>query len=584
MTSFRSSQPGPSRLRWLISGILLIHFVIAARLFYWQIWQGDTLTQQAEAQYSRSEQTQPHRGAIFTRDGYQLVRTADHYRLYLVTDKKQTSDEILVSALSPLLVTSDPAYILATSSALQMERAEIFSEELKTKIATPTTRKWQALANNISETTKQAIEALNLPEIEFEAYPARDYAQASMAAHILGFVAKDAEGTDTGYFGVEGSLDQELKGVSSIQTIQADALGHQLLNSDSAFSATANGRNVYLSIRRDIQNLIETELEMGMLQYGAKSGEIIVMEPRTGKILAMASQPAYRPDLFFSFAQNLHKNPALVDFYEPGSTFKVLTVAAGIEEGVITPETECPVCDGPRQIDKYTIRTWNNQYIPNISMSEALAKSDNTAMIFIAEQLGIEKFTDFMHKFQIGEETGIELQEDATAPWPEKWGPVELATRSFGQGIQVSSLQLIKAIGAIANRGQMMRPSIIDKVVDPVSHQELPVPPQPEAQVVSPQTAETVAKMMEYAAKKGEAQWIASKNYSVAAKTGTSQIAEAGGYATDKTIASFIGFSPVEQPKFVMLVKLVEPQSSIWAAETAAPLWYRIANKLQLLL
>jgi len=138
-------------------------------------------------------------------------------------------------------------------------------------------------------------------------------------------------------------------------------------------------------------------------------------------------------------------------------------------------------------------------------------------------------------------------------------------------------------VSAIANNGMLMRPSIIDKVVDPVSHTEIPIEPESERQVVSPETAQKVAQMMEYAASKGEAQWTASKTYPVAGKTGTSQIPEAGGYAADKTIASFVGFTPVENPRYVMLVKLVEPQSSLWSAETAAPLWYNVANKLQLL-
>lgn len=587
MTSFKRSQPShptTGRLRIMVVVVFLLQFIVLSRLFYWQILQRDSLTQQAQAQYNRTQLTQPTRGGIFTRDGYQLVGTTDNYRLYLVTEKKESSPEVLSTLLTPLLLSTDPKYLLATMSAEIDERTKTYKEELTAKITTPTDKKWLALANNIDEKTKLAIENLKLPELTFEAYPAREYAEASMAAHVLGFVAKDKDGNDTGYFGLEGSVDQELQGATSIQTIQADALGHQLLASDLSSTSIANGRNVYLSLRRDVQHVIETELAWGMERYGAKSGEIIVMDPHTGKILGMAAQPRYQPSLFFAFPQELYKNPSLANFYEPGSTFKVLTVAAGVDARLITPETECDACAGPRQIDKYTIRTWNNEYHPNITMSEALAKSDNTAMIYIAEKLGTEKFTEYLKKFKIGQTTKVELEEDATPPWPEKWGPVELATRSFGQGIQVSSLQLLRAVSAIANNGQMMKPSIVDKVVDPITHQEIPVPPQPEGQVISPKTAETVSKMMEYAAEKGEAQWIASDTYTVAAKTGTSQIPVPGGYAADKTIASFVGFTPVDQPKYIMLVKFVEPQSSIWAAETAAPLWYRVANKLQLLL
>ena len=499
MTAKRSGAPTPipRRLKVLVGGIIVLQIIIILRLFYWQIIQKDVLTLEAQAQYNQTHATAPTRGSIFTQDGYQLVDTTDHYRLYLATDKERHDSSVLSTLLTPLLITTDSDYLLASSSATAQEEKEIFQKELTNKITSPTDKKWLALASNIDEQTKKAIEALKLPELNFEAYPAREYAEASMAAHVLGFVAKDSNGKDTGYFGIEGKLDQELQGTTSIQTVQMDALGHQLLASEmSDFSpeSAANGRDVYLSLRRDIQHLVETELAQGIKQYGAKSGEVIVMDPHTGKILAMASQPNYQPALFFAFPQSWYKNPSVVDFYEPGSTFKVLTVAAGVDAGVITPDTECTQCSGPKVIDKYTIRTWNNEYHPNITMSDALAKSDNTAMIFVAEKLGTERFIDYLKRFKIGEPTGVELQEDATAPWPEKWGPVELATRSFGQGVQVSSLQLVRAVAAIANNGQMMRPSIVEKVVDPVTHQEIPVPPQPVGQVVSPQTARPSAK------------------------------------------------------------------------------------------
>jgi cell division protein FtsI/penicillin-binding protein 2 len=572
------------RLRVIIVGILLLQVLVAGRLFYWQILQRETLSEQAQAQYSRTQLTSPTRGSIYTSDGYLLAGTLDRFRLYLVKEKQETAPAVLSAALSPLLITVDPAYQLATSSAEKSALLETMSLKIEQTATAPTDKKWLALANNINQETKTAIEQLNLPDLSFEAYPARDYPEASMAAHVLGFVAKDSNGNDTGYFGVEGKVDQELHGSTSLRTFQTDALGQQLLNSDASSNVTTNGRDVYLSIRRDVQHIIETELATSIERYGARAGEIIVMDPHTGKILGMAALPSYQPEFFFAFPQNVYKNPSLADSYEPGSTFKVLTVAAGIDAGVITPETECPSCSNSRIIDGYTIKTWNNEYHPNISMSDALAKSDNTAMIYIAEKLGAEQFMTYLKKFKIGLPTQVELQEDTSSAWPEKWDHIELATRSFGQGIQVNSLQLLRAVASIANNGQMMKPSIIDKVVDPVSRQEIPVPPQPEGQVVTPQTAKIVSQMMEYAAKKGEAQWISSTKYSVAAKTGTSQIPEKGGYSADKTIASFIGFSPVEQPKFIMLVKLIEPQSSIWAAETAAPLWYRVADKLQLLL
>ena len=255
-----------------------------------------------------------------------------------------------------------------------------------------------------------------------------------------------------------------------------------------------------------------------------------------------------------------------------------------IDNGVVKPDTECDFCDGPRQIGKFTIKTWNEEYHPNINMSDVLAKSDNIAMIFVAEKLGSDTFKSYLEKFAINKKLFIDLQEDQDTIFSDKWGPVELATRSFGQGISINSLQLVRAVNVIANQGKLVNPMIVEKVFDQASQEEIIIQPQYEEQVVSAETAQEIAQMMVYAAQKGEAQWTVSQKYQVAGKTGTSQVAGEGGYLEDKTIASFIGFSPAQNPKYIMLVKLVEPQSSPWAAETAAPLWYKVADKLQLLM
>ncbi len=215
-------------------------------------------------------------------------------------------------------------------------------------------------------------------------------------------------------------------------------------------------------------------------------------------------------------------------------------------------------------------------------MTEALEKSDNTAMIFIAEKVGADTMREYIQKFGIGQPIGIELQGDQSTPFPTQWGPIELATISFGQGISATSLQMVRAVATIARGGQMITPRIIKATRD--QQQEQPTPIVTGEQVITPETAATVKTMMIASAQHGEAQWVYSKKFSSAGKTGTSQIAENGSYNTDKTIASFIGFAPPDKPKFVMLVKLIEPQSSPWAAETAAPLWYKIADQLHLLL
>lgn len=570
-----------SRSNWLVTFFSISFFAVIIRLFFWQVVKGNNLQVLADNQYQRSVSVSGSRGEIFFADGTPLVTNKEVYRLFAEPRVLNQSSSEIVSKLVPLLLTEYKIYQEATEAA----QKKIIEEELKASISQKLEDKslsWISIKTQVSAQLRKQIEDLDIHGLGFDNFLVRSYPEASMAAHLTGFVGKDNDGIDIGYFGVEGELENELRARTDYQTIFTDALGFQL-NVDGQDGSSQHGRDVVLTIERDIQFLIEAELKKGVEQYSAESGEVIVLRPQTGEVLGLASYPNYDQSKFVEFDSSLYKNPSLSNLYEPGSTFKVLTVAAGIDQGVIEPETACDNCSGPRQFGKYTIRTWNDQYTPNITMTEALAKSDNTAMIFIAEKLGVDTFTDYLRRFDISQPVGVELQEDAQTIFPEKWGPVELATSSFGQGISINSFQLVKAVSAIANQGVLMKPTVIKSVLDTANDQKILNRPEEIRRVVSKETAQTITEMMVSAAEHGEAQWIASKTHTVAGKTGTSQVAEGGEYLEDKTIASFIGFAPASNPEFIMLVKLNAPQSSPWAAETAAPLWYKIAQKLYLL-
>lgn len=578
-----STDPLKSRGKIVIILIYLGLFAIVSRLFYWQVLQGDELQKQAESQYRRSITLTGNRGSIFTSDGYALATNARVYTLFAQPKILNESPASLSKILTPYLINELSEYTEATDSAIKEDILKNYSEQIQTKLE-KIDSEWISIKANITEETKNQIESLNIAALGFDPHLKRFYPEASMAAHITGFVGKDENGDDIGYFGIEGALEKELKSRSTKNTVVADAFGLQLSGQNSLNNDIIDGRNVITSIRRDVQYLLEEEIELAVEKYGAKSGEVIVMDPKTGKILGLAAYPDFSQAEFYKFDSQYHKNPTLSNLYEPGSTFKAVTVSAGIEEGLIEPSTTCTDCDGPRQFGKYTIRTWNNEYHPNISMEDGLAKSDNIAMIFIAEKLGVDKFQEYLHKFGVGEEIRIDLQEDGQTPFPDQWGDVKLATTSFGQGLVVNSMQVLRVFATIANGGIMMRPSIVESVKNFTTGEEIFSQPVEERRVISKDTADTVTKMLITSAQYGEAQWIASKTYAVAGKTGTSQVVTEYGYDDEKTIASFVGFTPPENPKFVMITKLVEPTISPWAAETAAPLWYKIANKLNLLL
>lgn len=540
-------------------------------MFYWQVLKHEELEAIAQSQYQKTIIQSGKRGELFFADGQILVTNQEVYRLFA----------------QPHLIEKSEIAPLAHQLSLIFTKNSISSqEEIETMILEKLSRsktKWISLFQPVDSETKSEIEKLNKHYLGFDTYYQRYYPEGSTAAHLVGFVGKNSQGDDVGYFGLEGGLQQELQPRSVSDTVNTDALGNSLDKYQTDLTQL-NGRSFTTTINRSIQHTIEQHLNEGINKYGATAGEIIVTQPKTGKILALAASPSFDPSSFYQYNQENFRNPSLSTPYEPGSTFKVITVASGIDAKAITPNTVCTNCSGPRKFGRFTIRTWNDQYQPNITMTEGLAKSDNIAMIFAAEATGADTLRKYIKNFGIGSNLGLDLQGDQAIPIKNSWAEVELATVSFGQGILTTSLQLVQAIGAIANHGQLMQLQILNSVFDPVSNNTIEVAPKAIRQVIQPDTAAKVTQMMVTAAESGEAKWTYQPEHTVAGKTGTSQVANAGGYDSSKTIASFIGFAPAQDPQFLMFVKLVEPKSSPWAAETAAPLWYQTAEDLYLLL
>lgn len=570
-----------SRKKVFLSFIALAVILIIVRLFYWQVLRGDELKNLSEKQAIRNKSHEGLRGQIFTSDGYLLVGNQEVFDLKLDRQNFTGDVEQLSQQLASIIAPENWQFQDASDSASRLLIQQQIESNLINKFSSQAN--WPQLASQLSLKAKEEILALNNPHLAFDSSSARFYPEASMAAHITGFVGRDEDGQEIGRYGIEGALEDELKARKESGWFRTDAFGALLAGSNYQLK-NLNGRDVTLTIRRDIQHIAESNLAWGIEQYAADRGEIIILDSQTAEIVALATWPNYQQWQYYKYPGEILKNPSLTRLYEPGSTFKVLTVSSAIDAKLINPNTVCTRCANPRQFGTYTIRTWNDVYHPNITITEALEKSDNVAMIFVAEMLGQERFAEYLKKFGIGQSLQLDLQDDSSTYFPQKIGPVELATISFGQGISTNSLQLLRAINVIANKGKLLEPMIIKNVYDHQLTEEIPVEQKEAQQVVSQETAALVSEMMVAAASHGEAQWIASKRYTVAAKTGTSQVADPqGGYKSDETIASFIGFAPAENPQFTMLIKLENPKSSPWAAETAAPLWYRVADKLMLL-
>lgn len=546
------------RLTFLFLFFLLCFAAVIFRLFYWQIVRGSELSVAAAKQYNLIYEVQAKRGGIFFRDTSPLVINQPGFLLvgypHEIQDKKKTAH--------------------ALSIALDEHEASIASV-LENDLF------WVPVKHKIDEELKKKVEELKLIGIGFEDEPLRYYPEGSMAAHVVGFVGADVNGNDKGYFGLEGYYDREIRGRGATLKSFIDALGRPILLGRTSREPLTNGRDFILEVDQTVQFIVEAVLEEGLLKYGAKGGTVIVMDPKTGGILAMASRPSYDPFKWGDFDETSYKNPAVADSYEPGSTFKALVMAAALNEDVVNPNTHCDICEGPISIGEFTIRTWNNTYHKDSTMVEVIEHSDNIGMVFVAKKLGLDKLYSYLERFGIGEPTNIDLEDEEATLLREKsqWREIDLATVSFGQGVAVTPIQMIRAISAIANGGKLMEPHVVGAVVKE-NTEVLPIAQKVTRSVLSEKTAKVMTEMMVNAVDRGEAKFAKPKGYRIAGKTGTAQIPIKGHYDPTKTIASFVGFAPADDPKFAMLVKLDEPQSSPFGSETAAPLFFSIASDL----
>lgn len=548
-------------------GVLFLFLLLCIRLFYWQVIKSEELSEEARMQYDWGKVINAPRGNILASDGSWLSASVIRYKLIADPSLVKGSVDEIAESLMNILNTGDDKI------------DSIKKGKIKNLLSNQKLR-WVMLKSKLTDDTKAKIESLKYPFLNFELEYARYYPEASSAAHLLGFVGKDEDGTDVGYFGLEGEYDLALSGKAGYLKYEKNALGQPLLLRESREVSAVSGVSLKTHIDKTVQMIVDRELKNGIEKYGAESGNVIVLRPKDGAVLAMSSYPSYDPSRYWEYGNEYFINPNVSYAFEPGSIFKVLIMAAGIDAKVITPEIECEICDGPVAVDKYLIQTWDKKYHKNSTMTEVLMNSDNVGMVFVARKLGIDKMYEYLKKFGIGEKTGIDLQGEMSPGLKDKslWNIVDQATISFGQGIAVTPIQMIRAVSAIANGGKMMTPQVVDKLVN--ENWEKDIPPVEGEQVISKQTADKIAFMMAQSAKKGEAKWTYLRGFKVAGKTGTAQIPIEGHYDKEKTIASFIGFAPYDDPQFVMLVTLSKPSTSQWASETAAPLWYKIASQL----
>ena len=575
---------------WRFVFIQILFIVLAAalvgRLLYWQVVKHDSLVAKAAEQREITTIIEATRGKIFSSDGSLLVGNEPAFLLfanlnefkesYFEADGIEEIAEEIAEALLPEILQNQKY----PKKLSEFEKESIFDEEEKRIIKKLKSENlvWVPLAKKIPETTKNVIQKLEIKGLGFEDLSKRYYPEGNLASQLLGFVGKNEDGLDTGYFGLEGYYNDQLSGKPGRLIQELDASGNPILTNDQDGSFPTDGFDLTTTIDRNVQYVVEEVLEEGVKKYGAKSGSVVILDPKTGGILSMANYPSYEPNRWQAFEEEDFQNQSISQVYEPGSTFKLVTVASALDAQAVKPDTICP-CKGPIKISGYEIQTWNNKYNPNSSVVEILQHSDNVGAGFIGEKLGKDKFLEYINKFNLGSTLGTDLQGEEAGIIKERrnWSDVDLITASFGQGLSVTALQMTSALGVIANDGKLMKPYLVKKIT--TNDTEIEIKPEEIRRVLSTDTAKVMKELLLSAVEGGEAKNLIPKGYRVAGKTGTAQVAVAGSYDPSKAVASFVGFGPVENPKFVAIVKYVNP-TPIYGAETAEPTFFEIVKKL----
>jgi len=567
-----------NRVRIVVIFLIFCFLLVVARLFYWQIIRGKELAAKGLSQYFYTLTLPARRGEILSSDGSVLAGSKQAYLLYAYKPNFSGNFKEVSIRLTDLLMLESENEASPGAKSFDDLKSDfanqIFSKLFKKSV-------WEILAKGLDSSQKNVITGWHTPGLGFQSSWSRFYPEASSGAHIVGFVGQDTAGQPKGYSGLEGYYERELKGLPGSLKQEKDVFGNPILVGSFSETPMVSGRTISTYIDRYAQKILEVELLKGINKYGAIAGEAVIMDPSTGAVMASASYPNYNPADYLEFDQKWLKNPVISEGYEPGSTFKTVIMAAALDSKAVEPDTKCDICAGPISIGQYLIRTWDGKYHPEIDMTDTIVHSNNTGMVFAARRLGKDKLLEYIKKFGFGSLTGIDLQGEISPGLRPEFKDIDLATTAFGQGIAVTTIQMLRAVAAIANGGVLETPILAEKVGSD-SQNMIVVNRKSGERVISKETSEKLTEMMVKAVVSGEAKFAAPKGYRIAGKTGTAQIPVAGHYDNEKTIVSFVGFAPADNPKFAMIVKLREPISSQWGSETAAPLWFNIAKKLLL--
>ncbi len=566
--NFKNPSSNNSRINVFALFVFVFCFLIIFKLFYLQILGYGLYNALASDQHQIFKKLFPERGKIYVHNSPDNNKDDDPYSgLYPAAINKKYNF---------LYAEPDKIEDSAWTTEKLTEFIDLKNEEVVKKLSQKDDP-YEPLMHRVEEKTASQIKLLNLSGINFMEEYFRHYPDENAGGHILGFVGyPDSDKAQIGSYGIEGYFNEILAGQQGFIQTERDVKGKMLKLWDVSFEEAKNGSDVVLTIDYNIQHTACKKIKEGVSKYEAESGTIIVMEPDTGKILGMCSWPDFNPEKYNEAEDiSIFNNPAIFSQFEPGSIFKPITAAIALDLDKVKPDSVYEDT-GEVKIGPHTIRNSDFQAHGKKTMAEVLQLSLNTGAIYMARQIGKDKFRTYLEDFGFGRQTGIELDIEAQGNINSlnEAGEIYLATASFGQGIAVTPIQIAAAYAALANGGKLPKPYIVDKIImDKNEVKEFH--PQIIKQVISERAAALIGGMLVSVVEEGHAKKAGVKGYYVAGKTGTAQVAENGVYG-GKTIHSFAGFAPVNNPKFSIIVKLDNPKTGRFAESTAVPLAHEI--------
>jgi cell division protein FtsI (penicillin-binding protein 3) len=524
------------------------------RLGYLQVWKHEEYSRLADNQHAKTVPLRAKRGPILDRTGQALAVSSAAETLY-VTPAKVEDAPRLAARLARIL--EEPVRDVGRRLTVA--------------------KKFALVRRRLTPDMARAVRDLRDPSLTLVEDSLRLYPNRELAAQLVGFEGADGKGLA----GIEQAWDAHLAGVDGRALVERDALGREVTGAPIVLKPAVGGQGVMLTIDATIQYIAEKEVDAAWRRTRAKSAMAVVMDPRTGEILAMAIRPTYNPNAFGSATDDDRRARAVTDPFEPGSIFKVIMAASALEEGVIHPTDRINGDNGVITVANATIHDWKR--FGWLTFAEVLQNSSNVGSIKVGLQLGKERYYKYMTAFGFGSSTNLGLPGESRGLLrpPGQWSGLSLATMSIGQEVSVTAVQMVAAISAVANGGRLMQPQIVRAVLDGQGRELRSFEPKPVRQVVSPETARTLTELMVNVVKNGTGHNAAIPGYDVAGKTGTAQKMDPATkrYSRAPGVLSFVGFVPADDPRLTMIVLLDEPQNEKWGSEAAAPMFATIGRE-----